>query len=501
VTLTAHLRFSSLARIQRFLERRVLASAALLVSTFSATAVAQSFTTLVNFDITNGSNPIPALVQDVDGNFYGVTEDGGTNGGGTFFKMTSEGELTTLYDFCSGSGCGIYPDSALIRGIDGNFYGTTFLGSAPCDGSVFRMTPQGTQTTLYSFCSQANGQLPEASLVQGRDGNFYGTTYQGGSVLSGTAFRITPRGKLTTIHNFCSVGNCSDGGFPSAPGMILGSDGNLYGTTTQNDLGYGTVFSMTTSGQLTTLYTFCSQAQCTDGRGPGPLVQAADGNFYGTTALGGLGNLCQAPLACGTIFKITPSGEFTSIYSFCQKLSGIFCPDGYAPNSLIVGSDGNLYGTTHTGGVGQGIFSAAGTIFRITPDGTFTTLYTFCAQTGCPDGASPGNLVQSVDGRFFGATETETSAGYGTIFRADNGLPPFVQALPSFGKTRTSVLILGESLLSATSVSFNGMPATFKVLSKHQIKATVPEGASTGILTVVTNHGTVATNTVFSVIP
>ena len=494
MTRTAQPKFSFLACIQRLLQRRVLASAALLVAAFSATAMAQSFTTLVTFDVTNGANPIPALVQDVDGNFYGVTEDGGTNSGGTFFKMTSEGELTTLYDFCSGSGCGIYPDAALTRGVDGNFYGTTFLGSAPCNGSIFRMTPQGTLTTLHSFCYQSTGELPQASLVQGRDGNFYGTTYNGGSAYSGTAFKITPHGKLTTIHNFCTVGNCADGSFPSGPGMVLGSDGNLYGTTST------TVFSMTPAGQLTTLYTFCSQAQCSDGRGPGPLVQAADGTFYGTTTLGGLGYLCQAPLACGTIFKITPSGEFTSIYSFCQKLSGIFCPDGYAPSSLIVGSDGNLYGTTHTGGVGQGIFSAAGTIFRITPDGTFTTLYTFCPQTGCSDGAAPGNLVQSVDGRFFGATEAETSGGDGTIFRAEYGLPPFVQALPTFGKPGTGVLILGDNLLGTTSVSFNGTPAAFKILSRHQIKARVPAGAATGTLSVVTAQGTLATNVVFSVV-
>lgn len=474
----------------------MVATLLLVLCSATVASFAQALTTLVTFDGSNGAAQIPALIQDTDGNFYGVTESAGTGGGGTVFKITPEGTLTALYDFCQISGCGEEPMAALTRGIDGNFYGTTFVGGGNgCNGTLFKITPLGTLTTLYSFCKQSTGQIPEASLVQGRDGNFYGTTYDGGSSYSGTAFRITPQGRLTTIHDFCAATNCADGSFPSGPGMILGSDGNLDGTTSS------TVFSMTPSGQLTTLYTFCSQTNCADGRGPGPLVQATNGNLYGTTVVGGLGELCQAPQGCGTIFQITPSGEFTSIYSFCQKLSGFFCPDGYDPTSLIVGSDGNLYGTTHDGGVPQNNFNAFGTIFRITLDGTFTTLYTFCTQTGCPDGAAPGNLVQSVDGRFFGATESQTATGDGTIFRAENSLPPFVQALPTFGKAETGVLILGDNLLGTTGVSFNGAPATFKVLSKHQIKASVPAGATTGTLSVVTGQGTLATNVVFSVVP
>jgi uncharacterized repeat protein (TIGR03803 family) len=333
--------------------------------------------------------------------------------------------------------------------------------------------------------------------VQARDGNFYGTTYQGGAQLLGTVFRITPQGKLSTIYSFCSVGNCTDGSNPSGPGMILGADGNLYGTTNGADSGYGTVFSITTAGQLTTLYNFCSQSNCADGRNPGPLLQATNGNFYGTTGAGGVSAACDEPDGCGTIFEISAAGQFTTLHSFCQLG---FCGDGLYPTSLIQGSDGNLYGATQGGGSTlEG--PAFGTIFKMTPSGTFTTLYVFCTQSNCPDGAGPGNLIQSVEGSGYGATEEETHSGNGTIFRAMYGLPPFLQVLPSFGQAGATIHIAGNNLSGSTSVSFNGTPALFTVVSNRQINATVPAGATTGIVTVVTAQGTLASNVVFSVIP
>ena len=196
------------------------------------------FTTLANFDETNGSDPTSALVQGSDGNFYGTTGAGGNYDDGTVFKMTPAGTLTTLYSFQGGSD-GAYPFAGLVQGMDGNFYGTTYRGGNPaCSGqgcgSVFMITPSGTLTTLHRF-DDLDGQAPRGGLMQASDGNFYGTTEWGGGPRwcnengwdgCGTVFRITPSGTLTTLHNF----DLTDGESPVSA-LIQASDGNLYGTT------------------------------------------------------------------------------------------------------------------------------------------------------------------------------------------------------------------------------------------------------------------------------
>src|SRR5208337_4428285 len=191
-------------------------------------------------------------------------------GVGTVFTITPGGTLTTLYSFCSQSGCtdGANPYAALVQGTDGNFYGTTLGGAA--NGTVFKMTPGGTLTTLYTFCYGCTGVSPYAALVQGSDGNFYGTTSFGGANGDGTVFRITPSGTLTTLHSF----DGTDGAAVYA-GLVQGTDGNFYGTTAQGGgSGVGTVFTITPGGTLTTLYSFCSQSGCTDGANPyAALVQ------------------------------------------------------------------------------------------------------------------------------------------------------------------------------------------------------------------------------------
>jgi uncharacterized repeat protein (TIGR03803 family) len=218
------------------------------------------------------------------------------------------------------------------------------------------------ETVLYSFCSQNNcndGRFPEGTLVEGTDGDLYGTTESGGTNSSvcpnspygcGEVFKLTPAGELTVLYDFCSLSGCSDGSSPVS-GLILGKDGNFYGTTvfggTTNSncsAGCGTIFKLTPEGILTTLYNFCTQSNCTDGEdGPSALVQGTDGNFYGITGGGGVnGPICGiAKTTCGTVFKVTPSGEFTTLYSFCN-VSG--CTDGYAPaSSLIQGANGIFY--------------------------------------------------------------------------------------------------------------------------------------------------------------
>jgi uncharacterized repeat protein (TIGR03803 family) len=334
----------------------------------AATAIAspaQILTTLYSFAAPPGDNssPYAGLVQASDGNFYGTASGGECCIFGSVFKITPSGALTTLYNFCSQSGCtdGAFPLAGLVQGTDGNFYGTTNEGGTgtclgDCDGTVFKITPDGILTTLYSFCSQpdcADGTLPSTGLIQATDGNFYGTTAYGGAngLLSGTVFRITPSGTFTTLYNFCSQSDCSDGAQPS--GLVQATDGNFYGTTSSGcshyGCGGGTVFKITPSGTLTTLHSF------SDAGGANPyagLVQATDGNFYGTTLFGGASNNCDK--GCGTVFKITPSGTLTTLHTFDGT-------DGELPYAgLIQATDGNFYGTTYAGGAYGG-----GTVFRL----------------------------------------------------------------------------------------------------------------------------------------
>jgi uncharacterized repeat protein (TIGR03803 family) len=301
----------------------------------------------------------------------------------------------------------------LVQGVDGQLYGTTYTMGPNGYGTVFKITTGGSLTTLYSFCalaSCADGANPEAGLVLDPNGSFYGTTSSGGNNVAGTIFKITSTGKLTTLYHFCEMSGCTDGANPES-GLLLAGNGILYGTTVyggSNNL--GTVFSLTAAGKYTLLHSFNGA----DGAGPvgATLVQGANGNFYGTTTYGGLDN---CPSSCGTIFKITPGGKFTSLYSFCAQ-SG--CPDGYSPYAgLVLASDGNFYGTTALGGN-----SGVGTVFQFTPAGQLTTLYTFvCTQnSGCPGGQAPNGLIQASDGNLYGATALDGGAtGFdgGTIFQ------------------------------------------------------------------------------------
>jgi uncharacterized repeat protein (TIGR03803 family) len=515
-----------------------------------------TLTTLYSFcsqtSCTDGSNPSSTLVQ-FEGNFYGTTEFGGPNSegiiyeGGTVFEVTPSGQLTTLYTFCSQPGCtdGAYPFAGLVRGTDGNFYGTTLEGGANGLGTVFKITAGGTLTTLYSFCSQSgctDGVEPAAGLIQGTDGNFYGTTVNGGTAGAGTVFKITPGGTLTTLYSFCSQSGCADGAVPYAP-LVQATNGNFYGTTVNGGVNgnYGTVFEITPAGQLTTLYGFAF----TDGAYPyAGLIQASDGNFYGTTQNGGTSGY-------GTVFGITPTGQLSTLHSFvltdgaypnrglveangslygtasyggsrldgavfnlpvglerlaktqpgkaganitihrpgmtgattlrfggnaaadfiqrprltgaarlglsgnaaalaglpktklrhrelpgaatdpmkatapagkakplAQNLTTLLSfdgADGAYPfrTFLIQGTDGNFYGTTSGGGVYD-----QGTAFKVTAGGTLTTLYTFCSQINCTDGAEPeAGLVQGTNGNFYGTTVSGGANGTaGTVF-------------------------------------------------------------------------------------
>jgi uncharacterized repeat protein (TIGR03803 family) len=463
----------------------------------ATTAIAQTFTTLASFNISNGAFPqYVSLAQGLDGNFYGTTEGGGVNNNctfgtcGTAFKVTPGGALTTLYNFCAQVQCtdGFEPVAGLLLASDGNFYGTTFYGGAgnppPGYGTVFEITPSGTLKTLHSFCAQPNcpdGYGPQSTLVRGTDGILYGTTTYGGAGGNGTIFKITPKGILTTLHSF----NFYDGSLPIG-GLVQTADGDFYGTTQYGGLyNYGTVFRLTRSNAFTTLHSF----SYTDGANPvAGLVQANDGNFYGTAESGGINGW-------GTVFKSTPSGTLRTLYSFCAHPN---CTDGQYPTAgLVQATDGNFYGTTYVGGDND-----AGTVFQITPGGILTTLHSFDGTDG--DVASAA-LVQATDGNFYGTTMDggtgPCASGCGTVFSQSVGLGPFVKTLPTSGKLGAAVKILGTNLTGTTSVSFHGRAAAFSVISASEISTTVPAGATTGKVQVTTPGATLSSNVVFRVMP
>jgi uncharacterized repeat protein (TIGR03803 family) len=483
---------------------------------------AQTFTSLASFDQANGASPDSSLVQGPNGKFYGTTHEGGyttlcpySHGCGTVYEVSATGRVTTIYNFCSRSGCtdGQAP-SGVIVGPNGHLYGTTSDVAVSRFGTVFEITPSGRLITLYTFCTQndcSNGIYPQAKLAVGTDGNLYGSTPSGGAHGGGTVFEITPAGVLTTIYNFCSLPNCSDGQFPSA--LVLGWDGNFYGTAanSRGKIPFGNVFRITPAGQLTVLHRFCSESKCADGGKPfGGLVPGPNGEFYGTTSSGGANELSCFRGGCGTVFEIARSGQFTTLYSFCSQSN---CSDGEWPVAApIVDAKGNLYGTSDFGGNSlQCGASGCGTAFKITRTGQFISLHSFCSQSECSDGELPvASLLLATNGNLYGTTAYGGTAsdcpdgppitGCGTVFVLSKAAKPFVQTLLGFGIVGAEVELLGNNLTGATSVSFNGISATFTVKSATMISADVPTGATSGYVTVTTANGTLKTNVPFRVI-
>jgi uncharacterized repeat protein (TIGR03803 family) len=480
------------------------ASAVILLC--AATAIAahgQIFNTLVSFNGSDGGNPaFVSLVQGNDGGLYGTTYQGGTSASGTVFKISPGGILTTLYSFCSQPRCtdGDNPEVGLALATDGNFFGTTNVGGTNMDcngfgcGTVFEIGPEGTLTTVYSFCGQpqcADGSNPIAGLVQDTNGKLYGTTLNGGAQNAGTVFRFSLDGIFTTLFTF----DRNNGEGPIGT-LIEGTNGNLYGTTGASEGGDGTAFKVTPGGELTTLTNFDG----TNGASPRGLIQGDDGNLYGTTTNGGTNEngFCNVGNGCGTVFKMTPNGTVKTLYNFCSE-SG--CEDGAEPLSeLIQATDGNFYGTTVFGGNFTNCPSAGcGTVFRITREGTLTTLHTFDQS----DGALPyGGLFQATNGMLYGTTYTGGAYGSpGTVFSLDVGLGPFVTFIRAAGKVGQTGGILGQGFTGTTSVALNGIQASFTVVSDTYIRATVPVGATTGYVTVTTPSSTLTSNVPFHVIP
>jgi uncharacterized repeat protein (TIGR03803 family) len=474
----------------------------LAVTVLTATAHAQTYSVLYNFSpgtkSGDPSNPQYSglIVQGRDGNLYSTTPSGGSLCGfcGVVFMITPSGTLTHVFDFNYPNGAGYTPYSGLTLGTDGNFYGTTDAGGNFNFGTVFKISASGNLSKLYEFgtCKSPckEGSYPKAPPVEGRDGSFYGTTpHSTDGTDNGIVYKITPSGKYTPIYAFDGI----SGGNPNDP-LTLGTDGNFYGTTAKGGKPIqncwsssptcGTVFKITPGGKVTFLYKFDQ----THGAGPlGPLVQGSDGNFYGTTSAGGNAS------GDGVIFKLTPLGKLLWTY----PLNGSV--DGKQPSAGLVqvtdgkGSTVALYGATTAGGS-----KGFGTLYKITPAGAFSSIHDFDNNAGAMPEVT---LFQNTSGVLYGDTNVGGSGGAGTFYSLDDKLPPFVSLVSTSGKVGDSIEILGQGFNGTTGVSFNGIAASFKVLSGTYLTATVPSGASKGSVTVATPTGTLTSNHIFVVTP
>lgn len=480
----------------------------------------------------DGAIPMAELIQGADGNYYTTTTIGGAGtcpgevedqipGCGAVVKITPAGALSVLYSFpydtsTSTAPDGWFPQAGLVQGKDGNFYGVASeggTGGLSCAdttglsgcGTVFKLTKTGTLTVLHSFCGGSgcdslttDGAGPTGRLVFGANGELYGTTQTGGIYdgfyNQGTIFRITTSGVYTILHLFQgNFGSEPDGANPAA-GLTLASNGVFYGTTTAGGASKeGTVFKMTAAGVVTLLHSFTGSS---DGSMPiGALVQASDGNLYGTCYSGGANGT-------GTVFRITLKGVFTKIYDFAAEVA----PGniGYLPKAgLIQASDGNLYGTAWEGGAFND-----GTIYQLTLGGAGTLEASFEASTGF----SPlGALLQGTDGRLYatlqnnGGENSDDVQDQGAISVLNLGLDPpapgpFVFS-PAKGLVGAKVTLRGSAFVGTTAVKFNGTLAVSVVDASGYITATVPMGASSGPITVTTAGGITTSKTSFTVLP
>ena len=456
-------------------------------------------------DLPNGSYCNSGLTLGSDGNFYGACTSLDQNNYGFLYKVTPTGAFTILYSFTNANGDGARPQAPPIQANDGNYYGTTQSGGAYGNGAVYKLTPNGTVTILYSFTDLVAS--PTAPLVQGTDGNLYGSTPNGGANRVGNIFKITTAGKLTVLHTF----DLTDGGYPTAA-LIQGSDGSFYGTTLEgganND---GVVFKITASGKFTLLHSF---SLATDGNfSETAMLQATDGNFYGTT--NNTGDYQN------TIYKITPKGVLFIVYQF----DGTSATVGASPaNALIQSTNGLLYGATTfsssavAGGSGtiytldigaapfarlsltSGLVGGSVSIFGQGFAGSSVVKFDGVQATGVtrqgttyitvpvPSGALTGNVT---------VTTGSTTLTSNQIFKVTPKLKSFT---PSQGPVGTSVVITGVSLTQTTKVTFGSVKTTnFTVDSDTQITAIVPTGAKTGKVVVTTKGGSSSSPTAYIV--
>jgi len=441
-----------------------------LVALTTVSLHAQVYTELYNFNWhAEGANPMaPALLaQGQDGNLYSTLQTQLFGEGSVYGWSVSGGSLSEIYGFLGPDG--IAPQSGLSLGIDGNFYGTTETGGTYGYGSVFKITPGGGLTSLYSFANGNDGAYPWAPPIQAPDGNIYGATYNGTN--QGRAYKITPAGVFTMIAVLPSK--------TQAP-FILGGDGNLYGTTPYGGTyNRGTVFQLTTKGKLKIVYSFTAESPS------GPVMQAADGKLYGTTPWGGTNGQ-------GLIYSMTTVGGSYKVLHNFSNIEGSNSTAG-----LVQGSDKFLYGVAEAGGA-----NGQGSLFKVNTTGTsFSVLYAFQTAFGDTPMSTP---VLHTNGIIYGTTfhGGPISSGYGTLYSFDAGLKPFASLVIIWsGKVGTHVGIIGQGFSSATGVKFGTGPGTFTVISDNYMIATAAAGATTGPVTVLEPSGNLVTRQTFKVLP
>jgi uncharacterized repeat protein (TIGR03803 family) len=462
---------------------QVLAVVIIMVTASATIVHAQKYTDLYNLGSNSGDPENPAWIglfaQGRDGNLYSTSSGGGTFSDGTAFQLTLAGKITP-WSFDGKGTDGVFPYSGLTLGTDGNFYGTTYYGGSGA-GTVFKVTSSGKITTLYSF--SGFNCCAYAAPIEGLDGNYYGTTSDGGGEVFGTVYKMTPSGKVTFIYTFPGASKL---GYPMA--LTLGNDGNFYGTALGGGANkFGGVFKITPGGKLTVLYNFKGTP---DGETPkGTIIQGSDGNFYGTTAAGGLNGF-------GSIYKMTPAGALTILHSFSEG-DGL----GLHPLAgLVQATDGKFYGAAANN-------TSSGVLFQITSTGKYRVLLNFTNVTGKYPGANPQvSLFQHTSGTLYGDTYgggTGKLCFCGVLYSLGMKLGPFVSFVgPLFeGKVGKTIEILGQGFTGATKVSFHGVSATFTVVSDTYLTAVVPAGATTGSVTVTTSGGTLTGNKIFRVTP
>jgi uncharacterized repeat protein (TIGR03803 family) len=420
----------------------ILAAMVLLATTGKATNATQiKPVTIFKFAGSDGGLPQSELVEGSDGLFYGTTEEGGTYNTGTVFKITAAGTLTTIYNFTGGAdGCS--PRAGVIQGSDGFFYGTASGCGTNGFGTIYQVSSNGAFATLYTFAGGIDGDAPYIQLAEGNDGLFYGTTSAGGVNGTGSVFTVSSAGTFTTLFSF----NGTNGGKPEA-GLVQGGDSNFYGTTffggTNRNNG-GTVFQITPAGTLTTLFQFSGN---TNSAFPSAqLIQGNDGLFYGTTS--------DARSGDGSVFNITSAGTLTTLHTFAAG------EGKFSRCALVQGRDGFFYGMTLGGG------NRYGTVYQVSSNSAFTTLYSF---NGGTDGGFPyAGLIQG-DGMFFYGTTAYGGSGlHGTVFQlsifpAGTYLGLVIQTnAPTFASSGSITVTLVATGSYTGKLTLGGVLSTFK---------------------------------------
>ena len=373
----------------------ILALGVGLLTNYSAQA--QTLHVLYNFGgSSDGGDPYASLIRDAAGNLYSTFGyGGGASFSGGVFKVAPDGTETVLYSFTGGAD-GAFPISALVRDGAGNLYGTTTQGGSAGAGVVFKVDSSGTETVLHNFTGGTDGVDPVGGLLRDKAGNLYGTTSQGGSSNDGVIFKIGPHGKETILHTF--TGSTTDGKYPTYTSLLMDAEDNLYGVTEEGGSADGGIlYKLSKTGKLTILHSFTGGT--TDGCNVlgAPFMDAA-GNFYGTTSSCGAHTL-------GTVWKVSKYGKEKVLHSFAGGTS-----DGEYPLAgVIVDAEGNVYGTTETGGA-----SNVGTVYKVSESGKFTLLHSFDGTDGK---YVYSGLVQNAKGTLFGTAQNGGTIGYGTVWK------------------------------------------------------------------------------------